>query len=141
MPEVDSKDADFQQSFSPQEERFEWWRQTIGLFAGPLIFILIYLIPATSLSGQGHMLAAILGLVITWWISEAIPIPVTALVGAALCVIMKVAPARTVLAPFADPIVFLFIGSFIIARAMTLHRLDRRFAMYIFYSGTYLHVD
>ena len=132
MPEIDSKDADFQQSFSPQEERFEWWRQTIGLFAGPLIFILIYLIPATSLSGQGHMLAAILGLVITWWISEAIPIPVTALVGAALCVIMKVAPARTVLAPFADPIVFLFIGSFIIARAMTLHRLDRRFAMYIF---------
>ncbi len=129
---IDSKNAAIQPRLSPQEERFEWWRQTIGLFAGPLIFIVIYLIPATSLSSQGHMLAAILGLVITWWISEAIPIPVTALVGAALCVIMKVAPARTVLAPFADPIVFLFIGSFIIAKAMTLHRLDRRFAMYIF---------
>ena len=66
------------------------------------------------------------------WVSEAIPIPVTALIGAVLCVIMGVAPARTVLAPFADPIVFLFIGSFIIAKAMNLHRLDRRFAMYIF---------
>lgn len=132
MSDMDSKETLFQQSLSPQEERFEWWRQTIGLFAGPLILILIYLIPAPSLSEQGHMLAAVLGLVITWWVSEAIPIPVTALVGAALCVIMKVAPARTVLAPFADPIVFLFIGSFIIAKAMTLHRLDRRFAMYIF---------
>ena len=132
MASIDSKNAVIQPRLSPQEERFEWWRQTAGLFAGPLIFIVIYLIPAPSLSGQGHMLAAILGLVITWWVSEAIPIPVTALVGAALCVIMKVAPARTVLAPFADPIVFLFIGSFIIAKAMTLHRLDRRFAMYIF---------
>ncbi len=121
-----------QPRLSPQEERVEWWRQTIGLFAGPLIFIVICLTPATSLSSQGHMLSAILGLVITWWISEAVPIPVTALIGAALCVILGVAPAKTVLAPFADPIVFLFIGSFIIARAMTLHRLDRRFAMYIF---------
>lgn len=78
------------------------------------------------------MLAAVLGLVITWWVSEAIPIPVTALAGAALCVIMNIAPAKVALAPFADPIVFLFIGSFIIARAMSMHRLDRRFAMYIF---------
>src|SRR3990172_6974501 len=132
MASIDSKNAVIQPRLSPQEERFEWWRQTAGLFAGPLIFIVIYLIPAPSLSGQGHMLAAILGLIITWWVSEAIPIPVTALVGAALCLIMKVAPAKTVLAPFADPIVFLFIGSFIIAKAMTLHRLDRRFAMYIF---------
>ena len=132
MPDIDSKDVLLKESLTPQEEKFEWWRQTTGLFAGPLIFIAIYLMPAPSLSVGGHMLAAILGLVITWWISEAIPIPVTALVGAALCVIMKVAPARTVLSPFADPIVFLFIGSFIIAKAMTLHRLDRRFAMHIF---------
>ncbi len=132
MSDIDLQNPEFRQSLSPQEARFEWWRQTIGLFAGPLVFIVIYLIPVPSLSGVGHMFAAILGLVITWWITEAIPIPVTALVGAALCVIMKVAPAKTVLAPFADPIVFLFIGSFIIARAMTLHRLDRRFAMYIF---------
>jgi sodium-dependent dicarboxylate transporter 2/3/5 len=40
-----------------------------------------------------------------------------------------VADAKTVLAPFADPIVFLFIGSFMLARAMMLHRLDRRVAI------------
>jgi sodium-dependent dicarboxylate transporter 2/3/5 len=54
--------------------------------------------------------------------------PVTALLGAAFCVILRVAPARDVFAPFADPLMFLFIGSFILARAIFLHRLDRRVA-------------
>lgn len=117
---------------SPQEERFEWWRQTIGLFFGPLIFLILYISPLSSLSEKGHILAAILGLVISYWIFEAIPIPVTAMLGAVLCVIFGVAPAKEVLAPFADPIVFLFIGSFFIARAMSLHKLDRRFALGIF---------
>ena len=63
------------------------------------------------------------------WASETLPLPVTALLGAALCVVLGVAPAKTVLAPFADPIVFLFIGSFILARAMMLHGLDRRIAL------------
>lgn len=117
---------------SPGEARFEWWRQTIGLFAGPIVFFILYLIPTPSLSKEGHALAAILGLVITLWISEAIPIPVTALLGAVLCVLFGVAPAKVVFTPFADPIIFLFVGSFIIARAMSIHRLDRRFALYIF---------
>jgi sodium-dependent dicarboxylate transporter 2/3/5 len=61
--------------------------------------------------------------------TEALPLPVTALLGACLCVLLEVADAKTVFAPFADPIVFLFIGSFMLARAMTLHALDRRIAL------------
>jgi sodium-dependent dicarboxylate transporter 2/3/5 len=61
-------------------------------------------------------------------VTEALPLPATALAGAAACVVMRVAPARDVFAPFADPLMFLFIGSFIIARAIFLHRLDRRLA-------------
>ena len=118
-----------QARLSPQEERFERIRQTVGFFLGPCVFIIIYLIPMPSLSGRAHILASILGLVIIYWISEAIPIPATALLGAGLCVVLKVASAKKVLAPFADPIVFLFIGSFIIARAMGIHGLDRRFAV------------
>ncbi len=131
MANSGSEETIIRPKLSPQEEKFEWWRQTVGLFLGPLIFLILFLIPIPSLSKEGHTLAAILGLVILFWITEAIPIPVTALLGAGLCVIMGVAPAKTVLAPFADPIVFLFIGSFIIARAMSLHRLDRRFAFHI----------
>ena len=71
------------------------------------------------------MLAA----VIVLWMTETLPLPVTALVGAILCIVLGVAPARQVLAYFADPIVFLFIGSFMLARAMMIHRLDQRIAL------------
>ena len=54
--------------------------------------------------------------------------PVSALIGATACVILRVAPARDVFAPFADPLMFLFIGSFILARAIFIHGLDRRLA-------------
>lgn len=117
---------------SPAEEGFERWRRGIGLFAGPIVFILIYLIPIPSLSKQAHTLAAVLGLVLIFWLSEAIPIPVTVILGAILNVVLGVAPAKEAFAPFADPIVFLFIGSFIIAEAITLHNLDKRFAFAIF---------
>ena len=59
-----------------------------------------------------------LTLAITWWITEAIPLPATALVAAALSIVTGVAPARQVLAPFADPVIFLFLGSFLLAEAL-----------------------
>ncbi len=62
------------------------------------------------------------------WITEALPLAVTALIGPVLAIILQVAPARTVFAPFADPIIFLFIGSFMLAEAMFAHGLDRRIA-------------
>jgi solute carrier family 13 (sodium-dependent dicarboxylate transporter), member 2/3/5 len=73
-------------------------------------------------------LAAVLAAVVILWVTEALPLPVTALLGAAACVVLGVAPARDVFAPFADPLIFLFIGAFILARAIFLHGLDRRVA-------------
>lgn len=65
---------------------------------------------------------------VIWWATEPIPIPATSLLGVVLCVVFNVASAKTVLAPFADPIIFLFLGSFVLARAMAIHKLDKRFA-------------
>lgn len=113
---------------SEAEERFETMRRTVGLFLGPVIAIILYLVPMPAISPQAHVLAAILGLVFTYWVTEPIPIPVTAVLGAMLCVILGVAPVTTAFAPFADPTIFLFLGSFIIAEAMVVHNLDRRFA-------------
>ena len=117
-----------EEKLSLSEIKFEKWRKTIGLFLGPLVFILLLYLPFSNLSSPAHKLLAILGLVVTFWVTEPIPIPITALLGAWLCVIMGVGSDKEVLAPFADPIVFLFIGSFILAEAMKVHRLDRRFA-------------
>lgn len=120
--------AEAKETLSEQEERFERWRNTIGLFAGPLIGIILYVTPMPSLTPRAHTLAAIIGWIVTWWITEPVPIPVSALLGAAACVIFGVDSARVVFAPFADPIIFLFIGSFILAEAMAVHGLDKRFA-------------
>ena len=80
------------------------------------------------LSWQAHRMAAVLSMVVVLWITEALPITVTALLGPVLAVVFQVAPARAALAPFADPIIFLFIGSFILAQAMFVHGVDRRIA-------------
>jgi sodium-dependent dicarboxylate transporter 2/3/5 len=81
-----------------------------------------------ALPTRAHHLAAVLGAVVVLWITEALPLPVTALLGAAICVVLQVAPAKEVFAPFADPLMFLFIGAFILSRAIFLHGLDRRVA-------------
>jgi sodium-dependent dicarboxylate transporter 2/3/5 len=114
---------------SPAEAAFERRRRAAGAFLAPAAFALLYLLTAGRLTPEGQMLAAILGAVVALWVTEALPLPVTALVGAILSVVLGVAPARQVLAYFADPIVFLFIGSFMLARAMMIHRLDRRMAL------------
>jgi len=116
---------------SPAEEKFDWWRKTLGFFIGPLLFALLYLWPMPTLSPEAHRLIAILGLVLSYWISEAIPIPVTALLGVVLCVVLGIAEARVAFAPFSDPIIFLFIGSFMLAEAMMVHGMDKRLALTI----------
>ncbi len=81
-----------------------------------------------ELSPEAQRLAPIVVAVIVLWLTEALPLAVTALLGAAACVVAGVAPAKEVFRPFADPLIFLFIGSFLLAEAIRQHRLDRRLA-------------
>jgi sodium-dependent dicarboxylate transporter 2/3/5 len=116
------------EKLSDAEERFERVRRRAGFALAPAIFLLLLWVPIEGLGPEAHRLAAVMAGVVVLWITEALPLPATALLGAAACVILRVAPAKDVFAPFADPLMFLFIGSFIIARAIFLHHLDRRLA-------------
>ncbi len=116
------------EALSPAEERFERWRKFAGFVLAPLAFAAILLSDFPALSPQAHRLAAVLAAVVVLWITESLPLPVTVLAGASACVVLGVAPAKQVFAPFADPLMFLFIGSFILARAIFIHGLDRRLA-------------
>lgn len=116
------------ETYSPAEEQFNRRRRTAGLVAAPTVFALMLLWPISGISPQAHKLAAVLAMMIVLWMTEALPLAVTALVGPTLVVILGVTTARAVFAPFADPIIFLFIGSFILAEAMFVHGLDRRLA-------------
>ena len=103
-------------------------RSLTGAVLAPALFLTILLAPLPALRPEAHRLAAVMVAVVVLWITEALPLPVSALMGSAACVVLRVAPAKDVFAPYADPLVFLFIGSFILARAIFLHRLDRRLA-------------
>lgn len=112
---------------TPAEERFERGRRTLGLFLGPVVGIVLLVIPL-GLTPQQQGLAAIMAFTIIYWLTEAIPIPVTGIVAMGLCVLLGVASVDDVFAAFGSPTLFVFIGAFIIAEAMTTHGLDRRFA-------------
>ena len=103
-------------------------RGRIGAVLAPTVFVALLVLPLPALSPEAHRLAAVMAGVIVLWVTEALPLPVTALLGAALSVVLGVAPAKEVFAPFADPLMFLFIGAFILARGIFLHGLDRRVA-------------
>lgn len=100
----------------------------IGLLAGPAFFLLILAFPISGLQPRANTLAAVFAWTVVYWMTEALPVPVTALMSSALSVIAGVAPAGKVLAPYGDPIIFLFIGSFMLAEAARTSGLDRRAA-------------
>ena len=110
------------------ETQFDAVRRRTGLVLGPLVFVLVLVAPLDQLTPDGHRLAAVMALVIVFWTTEALPLPVTALLGPALAVMLRVAPVRDALAPFANPLIFLFIGSFILAQALFVHRVNERIA-------------
>ncbi|MFL5382393.1 MAG: SLC13 family permease [Longimicrobiaceae bacterium] len=116
------------ETISAGEERFERARNRAGVVLAPLVFAALLLAPLGGLKPEAHRLAAVMAAVVVLWITEALPMPATALLGSAACVVLRVAPAKEVFAPYADPLIFLFIGSFVIARAIFLHGLDRRVA-------------
>jgi hypothetical protein len=76
---------------SPAEERFERRRRTVGLVLGPIVLAAMLLIPF-DLDGNQHRLLAILSFVVVWWVTEAIPIPITALLGVTLCALLEATP-------------------------------------------------
>lgn len=108
---------------------FDRGRRICGAVLAPGAAMVAWLMTAGTLDAKGRSMAAVLAAVVVLWVTEVLPLPVTALLGAVLCIVLGVADAKAVLAPFADPIVFLFIGSFMLSRAMTIHRLDRRVAL------------
>ena len=113
---------------SKEESKFDRNRHIAGAILGPLCAVLIWLTPIDALKPEAHHLLAIMSLVAIWWICEPVPIPVTSLIGPTLCVILGVVDMKTAFAAFASPMIFLFMGGFIIAKAMMVNGLDKRIA-------------
>lgn len=116
-------------AISAAEERFDRKRRSLGLFLGPVLFLVLLLVPPAGLSPAGGKLLAVVALTVAWWVTEPVPLPVTAVLGPALTVVLGVTPPKDAFAPFGDPVIFLFLGSFLLAEAMSAHGVDRRIAL------------
>lgn len=112
-------------------DRIGW----IGLAAGPILAIVVYLVlPRAQESGQGldHAARATAGvatLMAAWWLTQAIPLSATALLPIALFPLLGITSIGAATAPYASDLIFLFLGGFVLGLGMQRSGLHRRIAL------------
>ena len=114
------------------EESAYGLRARVGLLGGVLVFGLLLALPRpTGLDPAGWHVAAVGLLMAIWWITEALPISVTALLPLVLFPVLGAGSIDQAAGPYANPLIFLFMGGFLIALAMQRWNLHRRIALSI----------
>ena len=153
-------------SYSLSANKFEKYRHTTGFILGPLIFFFILFIntpesfiqnaksilPSSAMEDQILQLAygtkitlGLLLLMVIWWITEAVPIPVTAILPGIILPFFHVTgfyqdklfefTGKNILSNYANPIIFLFLSGFLLAAALQKWKLDKRLTLYILSRG------
>lgn len=101
-----------------------------GFLAGPISFLLILLLVDSDFISPGaYKVLAVAMWMIIWWITEAAPVPIAALLPLILFPFLGVMKMSEAAAPYANPIIFLFMGGFMIALGLEKHRLHERIAL------------
>lgn len=103
-----------------------------GLYLGLFFFVTILILPSPeTMSNVAWKTSAVAVLMAFWWITEAIPIAATSLLPIVLLPVLGITPISESTAPYANPLIFLFMGGFIIAIAMQRWDLHKRIALRI----------
>ena len=101
-----------------------------GIVLGPALFALLRLLPAPGGMGEdAWTVAAVAVLMAVWWLTEAVPVAATALLPLALFPLLGQGSMTAVAAPYANPLIFLFMGGLMIALAVERWGLHRRIAL------------
>lgn len=104
----------------------------LGFFIGPALFIVMLMLPSPEgMNPLTWKTLALTALMVTWWITESVPLPVTALLPIITFPLLGIMPLREAAIPFAHPIIFLFMGGFILALAIEKSKLHLRIALKI----------
>ncbi len=101
-----------------------------GLIIGPLLaIILVSFNPPEGMSHNAYYTSALAIWMATWWITEAFPLAITALLPIVTLPTLGIMEFKKVAESFSNPIIFLFLGGFIISGAMQKYRLHVRLAL------------
>jgi sodium-dependent dicarboxylate transporter 2/3/5 len=104
----------------------------IGLWLGPLVAILVQLLPVPDgLDPSAWVVASMVFLMAIWWVTEAVPIPVTALLPLVILPMTGVSTVAAAAGPYSSPIVMMLLGGFIIATSVQRWHLHSRIALNI----------
>ncbi len=107
-------------------------RRLLSLIAGPLACLVILLLPQPAdMPAEAWRLVALAAWMVTWWLSEVVHIAVTALLPILLLPLLGISPIAAVTANYGHPLIFLFLGGFLLAIAMQSVGLHRRVALAI----------
>ncbi len=112
-------------------EFFKKYRQSISFLAGILLAVFTAFFNPFSLDASANKTVAVAVLMITWWITEAMPMPVVALVPLVLFPLFGIASIEETSKAYSNPVIFLFMGGFMIGLAIEKWNLHKRIALNI----------
>jgi sodium-dependent dicarboxylate transporter 2/3/5 len=101
----------------------------LALLAGPVAFLVLRALPPGGLEGASATVLAVAAWMAIWWITECVPLAVTALLPIALFPLLGVATTRDATSHFANEVIFLYLGGFLIAAALQHWQAHQRIAL------------
>lgn len=108
---------------------FDLHKRELALVSGIVLFCVVLVINPFSLSAKPNLVLSVAVLMISWWVLDAMPMAVVALLPIVLFPILNISSIREITKAYSDSVVFLFMGGFFLGIAIEKWNLHKRIAL------------